>query len=407
VTRTPPVLRLRALATCVLGALLLVAGCAAPAADAPAPTHAPAPAGPGCITDFDPGTDYFPVKTELTYATNVALSYERSYRVLTVQQPFPGGAPASYVLLRCGAPEPDLPPALADAPVIETPVRSVYASSTSQLPMLVEIGALDVLTGVGSPEYVSTPEVRARIEAGAVAGFAAGGQLATERILTAAPDVLLSEGTDDPAHATLRAAGVPVLGWAEFLEGGPLAQAEWIKVMGALTGRQAEAAQVFAEIERRYTELAAQVQGAPKTPVLVGQMYEGIWYVPAGGGTGGTLIRDAGGTWSEAANPGTGSIAKDFESVFVADGDARIWLADGPWATRADIVAADARYGKLPAVQSGQVWNRNKLTGPTGGNAVYERGVTHPEELLADLVAILHPDLLPDHEFVYYRQVTG
>jgi iron complex transport system substrate-binding protein len=29
-----------------------------------------------------------------------------------------------------------------------------------------------------------------------------------------------------------------------------------------------------------------------------------------------------------------------------------------------------------------------------------------PDLILADLVAILHPDLLPDHEFVYYQHLA-
>lgn len=103
-------------------ALLGVVGCA---------TAAPPAAEAGCTTGFDPGEDYFPVKSELEYATNFTLRYERSYQVLTVQQPFPGGAPESYVLVRCGAPPPHLPAELATAPQTETPVRSLYSESTT------------------------------------------------------------------------------------------------------------------------------------------------------------------------------------------------------------------------------------------------------------------------------------
>jgi iron complex transport system substrate-binding protein len=33
----------------------------------------------GCITDFDPAADYFPVKTDLTDAVNFTVTYHRSY----------------------------------------------------------------------------------------------------------------------------------------------------------------------------------------------------------------------------------------------------------------------------------------------------------------------------------------
>ena len=36
-----------------------------------------------------------------------------------------------------------------------------------------------------------------------------------------------------------------------------------------------------------------------------------------------------------------------------------------------------------------------------GGNNYYEWGVTNPHLVLQDLVAILHPDLMPEHEFAF------
>ncbi len=372
---------------------VLVTACATPAALPATPTAGcpPAPA-PGAV--------------QLRHAVNVGLREAAGYRVLTIAQPYPGGTPESTVLLPCGTPPPALPPELAGSPVLEVPVRSVYAASTTQLPMLVDIGALDALTGVGTPDFVSGPEVRARIDAGRVAGFATGGRIDPEQVVAAAPDVLLGQGTDDPAFPTLREAGIPVLGWAEYLENGPLAQAEWIKVMGALTGREAEAERAFTAIETRYRELAGLAAGAPPVPVLAGQLYGGGWRVPTGGSTAGALLRDAGATWSEAGNPAPGGIPQDFETVYTADGGAPVWIADGPWPTLADVTAADPRYGELAAVRGGQVWNRDRRVGPTGGNELHERGVTHPDELLADLVAVLHPELLPGHALTYLRRVS-
>ncbi|MFC5993318.1 ABC transporter substrate-binding protein [Pseudonocardia hispaniensis] len=387
-------------------AIGFVAVLAVPACSAAAPVAERAgAAAAGCISDFDPAADYFPVKSRIEHATNFSLRYERSYQVLTVNQPYPGGASESYVLLKCGAPAPQLPPGLAGAPVIETPVRSLYSESTTQLPLIVDLGVLDVLTGVGNPDYVSGAEVRARIEAGSVVGFAQNQQLNTEQVITEQPDVLLSQGTENPAFPTLRNAGIPVIGWAEYLDSGPLAKAEWIKAMGALTGQEERAAQVFGEIESRYREIAAKAAAAPAVPVVVGNLYQGTWSVPAGGSTTGTLVRDAGGIYSEADNPATGSVQRDFESVYATDGAAAIWLVTQQWQTMADATAADQRYAELPAVKTGQVWNANKRIGPTGGNDFWERGTTHPDEVLADLIAILHPDLVPGHEFVYFQQL--
>lgn len=388
----------------------VVVGCvavfAASACSAGAPPAERAgPAAEGCISDFDPAVDYFPVKSRVEHATNFSLRYERAYQVLTVNQPYPGGAPESYVLLKCGAPASVVPPELAGAPVIETPVRSLYAESTTQLPLLVDLGATDVLTGVGDPAFVSGAEVRAGIDDGSVTGFAENQQLATEQVIAADPDVLLSQGVDNPAFPTLREGGIPVIGWAEYLDGGPLGKAEWIKAMGALTGREQQATDVFGEIESRYESMAATAADAPAVPVVLGGLFQGSWSLAAGGSTTGTLVRDAGGTWSEADNPAPGSLERDFERVYAADGAAPVWLATTSWTSMADVTAADPRHGEFAAVRSPNVWNSNKRLGPTGGNEFHERGVTRPDEVLADLIAILHPELLPGHEFVYFQRL--
>jgi iron complex transport system substrate-binding protein len=41
-----------------------------------------------------------------------------------------------------------------------------------------------------------------------------------------------------------------------------------------------------------------------------------------------------------------------------------------------------------------------------GGNDYWESGIVHPDVILADLVKILHPDLLPDHELYYYQHIN-
>ena len=40
-----------------------------------------------------------------------------------------------------------------------------------------------------------------------------------------------------------------------------------------------------------------------------------------------------------------------------------------------------------------------------GGSDYYESAVVRPDLVLADLVAIVHPDKMPGHKFYYYRQL--
>lgn len=385
-------------------ALAVVAGCSAPA------TAPPAPGGTGAAAqDCVPGAASAPDDTvAFTHATNVTITGGDGYRVLTVRTPFPGGQPQSVVLVGCGQGDPALSAALAGAPVVHTPVSGIFAGSTTQLPMITELGGLDRITGVGGAALVTDPAVRARVASGAAVDFAPNSTIDAEAVVAAAPPVVLSAGTDDAAFPALSAAGIPVVGWADYLETGPLGQAEWIKVAGALTGQDARAAEIFDGIAGRYADLAGRVRGLPPTPIVAGQPYQGTWNVPAAESTAGILFRDAGATWLGAGMPGTGTQAQSLERVLAEDGDARIWLADGPFATTADVAALDPRLTSLAAARpGGQLWTRDRATTPDGGNPLYERGALHQEEILADLVAILHPQALPGHAFTYYRQVPA
>ncbi|MDX6742241.1 ABC transporter substrate-binding protein [Actinocorallia sp. A-T 12471] len=369
---------------------------------------APSADAQGCVESYDAATDYFPVKQKLEHATNFTLTYARNYQVLTVKQPSPGAKPQTYVLVRCGTPEPALTGELEGAVAVETPVRSLFSASTTHLPFLADLGVLDVLKGVSSAAYVTSPDVIERVQSGAVAEYASGQEIDVEKVVGAAPDVLVTDGTENPGYQPLREAGVDVLANAEWLESSPLGRAEWVKFFAALTGSEAKADQVFTKVAADYRTLADKVKNAEPTTVLPGTMYSGQWSIPNGGSYVGSLIKDAGGTYAWADTAGTGSTTLDLEAVLAKAEDASTWLVvENGWTKLADAEKADARYAKFKAFQTGDVWSANKVLGPGGGNDYWERGVARPDLILADLVAILHPDLSPGHAFTFYRKLAA
>lgn len=360
----------------------------------------------GCITHFDPGADYFPVKSEITHATNFTLDYHGSYQVLTVKQPTQGGSPESYVLVKCGAPTPDLIGELAGATVVTTPVTSLYSGSTSHLASLVALDQLDALTGVGSKSLISEKQVMDRVAEKGVVEYAAAGTIDAEAVVAGKPQVVITAGTDDPAYKVITAAGIPVLADAEWLENDPLGRAEWIKYFAALTGTEAKAAEFFDAVAHDYTALAGKVADAAPVQVVPGQPYQGTWYVPGGKSFNSRLIADAGGTTAWADNTSTGSVTTDLETVLGNSGKAPAWLASTTWTTKAEALAEEPRFAEFAAFKNGNVWNAAKDVSAKGGNNYYELGVARPDLILGDLVAILHPDLMPGHDFAFYTKLT-
>ena len=305
--------------------------------------------------------------------------------------------------MRCGTPSPSLPDPVQ---VIETPVRTVYSGSTTQLPWFTELGVLSALTGAANTAMISDAQVRARVSDGKITEYASGATIDVERVLAAHPDVLLTDGTENTAYPVLRRAGIPVVAVADWLEADPLAIAEWIKLLGILTDTSARAHEVFGSVAARYHQLTEQARGVAPTEILYGADFQGTWTVPGAASSSGRLIRDAGGTWPWVSSPGN-SVQLSFEDVVEKARNIPIWLvADNQWTTIADVLRVDPRYRSLAAVNSGQVWNANLAMGPTGGNDFYELGSSRPDLVLADTVAILHPELLPNHTFVFYRQLT-
>jgi iron complex transport system substrate-binding protein len=384
---------------------LILAGCAgSPGTQPEAPPSGAA--ADDCISSFDPAVDYYPDKQALQYATNFTLSYHRSYQVLTVKQPVVGGTPQSYVLVQCGAPRPELTGTLTKATVLETPVKRLFSASTTHLPSLEALGQLDILTGVASKALISSAAAKQQAAPAEVTEFAASGTADAEKIIAAKPDVLVTAGYDDPAYATVRDAGVPVLADAEFLEADPLGRAEWIKYFAALTGTEKQAAATFATISADYAAAVAVAAEAKPVEAVLSQPYQGVWSMPAGGSYAGRLVTEAGGTWPWKSNSSTGSIDTDLETVFDRSGKARTWISSANWVTRKDALAEEPRFADFAAFSStGTVWAPSRQVNAAGGNNYYELGALRPDLTIKDLIAILHPDLMPGHSFAFYQQL--
>lgn len=394
-------------------------------APAPAPTEVPAAAAPtpqapviaapehnladGCVAEgqFDPNVDYFPEKASLAYTENFSIEYHNNYKVVTVAVPYPGATESvEYVLVQCGTPAPE---GFLDEQIIEVPVQTIVTMSTSYLPFLDELGLLDRLVGLDDATYVSNPTVLKMAEEGKLTMLGYGSGVNVEKALELAPDLIMTYGSGAPeydAHPVLLEAGLKVVLNAEWMDTSPLGRAEWGKFIAAFFNREAEAEALFAAKAQKYEELKALAAGVTEKPTaFTGTAYQGTWNVPGGKSFAAAFLNDAGAAYLWADDTSTGSLPLSFEAVFEKAKDADFWLNLPFVATLEDLKALDARYADFAAFQNGNVWNNDAKTSPNGGNDYYESAVAHPELVLADLIKIFHPDLLPDHELVYYRQV--
>jgi len=276
---------------------------------------------------------------------------------------------------------------------IKQPMRRLGTMSTVQVGFLYAIDAIDCLAAVCNPELIYTPIKGDEIDLGDSMKPSA------ERTLQAGLDALLAVNYgqyDNLEAARLEKLGVFTIYINEWQEGSPLARAEWIRVLGALTGKLAQADSVFNEVESRYTELAMnRACMHDHIAIMSGNNFRGTWYVPSGKNYLAYLFKDAGADYPFYDNERETSIPLTIEETLRYFHDADVWVGAGG-NSLAELAEMDEKHTWFKAYQNGRVYNWRKQTKAGGPNNFWERGVVHPEEMLEDVIHMLNnaPDSL-------------
>lgn len=360
-----------------------------------------------CLTTFDPNQDYFPDKVALRHTQGFSVEYFKHYKVVIVKDPWPGANQSfRYVLVQCGAPRPE---GFTDAAFLTVPAKTAAFLSSAFVAHVDDLDILDRLVGLESFLYVNTPSVVERIKAGKIVELGELAQVNVELTLELDPDLIMGYAIGSPeydAHPKLAAAGLDVVLNGSWLESSPLARTEWIKFIALFFNREQAAERAFSEVESQYDKLVELARSAAERPtVFTNVIYADSWYMPGGQSYVARMLADAGAAFLWADDPSTGGIPLAFEAVFEQAADADFWVNVDPHTSLKDLLAADSRYAAFKAMQNGNVWNNDLRTNGTGGNDYYETGIARPDLVLADLIKIFHPALLPDHQFTFYRKL--
>lgn len=266
-----------------------------------------------------------------------------------------------------------------------------------------ELDALGSLCAVADADYLPEADtVAALVRRGAIINVGAAASPSLEKLISSrAQAVLLSPMQDQALPAV--PPGAVIIPMADYLETTPLARAEWLRLIGRLTGREAVADSIYHAVRQEYTDIASRAAAttSPRPKVLTETEFSGVWYVPAGGSYMSRLISDAGGESPWAEIPGTGSVAMDMERVLASAADADVWLIRtyGYEPTLKTLRAANSRNSAFRAFRTGQVWVCNSALRPIFNDLAF-----HPERILNDMAAIFHPELSMDGELRYYRR---
>ncbi len=382
-------------------------------AGTPFPVHAAAspkvtaPGGPTALGDP------FPHRAQLRYATGFTLSYHDTHKEIQVLTPWRDARVTfTYILIPRGASPPSsVPPG---AMVVEIPVQRVVLGTTTILTFFPMLGVEETLVGFSGRKLVNTPEVVRLIKEGRIEEVSAGGdgmtrQLNLEMLFMLQPDLVLVHGTGIPqfdTHPKLLEAGFKTGVAGNYMESSPLARAEWIKFVAAFFNRENVAEKLFSQMEESYHAQAERVRGLKDRPtVFCGMPLQSTWYMPGGGGYIATFLRDAGADYLWSDDDTAGNMALSVEVVLERARNADVWINPGAAGTMDELLGVDERFSLFRAFQTGRVYNNNARISPGGGNDYWETGVGRPDRVLADLIKIFHPELVPSHELYWHQKL--
>ena len=291
---------------------------------------------------------------------------------------------------------------------LEKPLEKVVCTSTSHLPFFEMLDKEETLIGFPNVSYISSDVFRDRAEKGLITDLGPDGGINMELLLSLQPDAVIAfdAGGESGNLDKIIESGIPVVYNSDFLETSPLGRAEWIKFFGALLGEGQKADSIFLSIEKEYNRLVALAEKVEKKPnILNGVVYGDTWFMPGGGNWASIFYENAGGHYLWAEDTTTSWLELSFESVFDKGRKADFWIGTASFNSKSEMLTADGRYGDFEPFVKNNVYNYSKKRSSTGAYDFFESAYARPDLVLADLMKIIHPELLPDYETVYFEQL--
>ncbi len=338
------------------------------------------------------------------YAKGFRYTEYKDYTLLDIVSPWDSSAYlGQFVLADKGF---TLSPELGrDYKRIDVPIGSAVGSNTTQCENMIRLNAMDIIMAVFEANYIQSAPLKDRIAKGQVIDLGESSQMNVEQVIQLNPSLIFTspyQGQKDNKLNTLQTTLLPYL---DYMEDTPLGQVEWIKVIGMLLDKKELADSLFTVTEEKYHDLRKLCENIEDKPTVFGEIKTGsTWYISSGKSYIANMYKDASADYIFKDITQTGSVPFSEEKVFDQAYDADFWLikhhhpAD---LTLASLKNQDPLYGEFEAYKKGDVYLCN-----TSKKPYYEEVSLYPDRLLADLIAIFHPSLLPNHKFYYYQKMA-
>lgn len=305
----------------------------------------------------------------------------------------------------------ELPPAGFDGVVLNAPVQRVIPMSSSYIAFMDAIDCVDAVKGVSGADYITNPVIRERFAEGSLKDVGYDNYINYELVTSLRPELVMLYGVagENMVERKLAELGVEVTYIGDYVENSPLAKAEWIVAFGEMFDKRDEAVAAFNQVRDEYLKtkgmVEERIEGRKKPVVMLNAPYRDTWFVPGDRNYIVRLMDDAGADYACSGDDSERSRALSGETAFVAASKSDIWLNPGMVTSMREVVMMNPKFTDIPSVKSGNVYNCDARRTPEGGSDFWESGALRADIVLKDLVKIFHPELMPEHELYYFRQL--
>lgn len=285
---------------------------------------------------------------------------------------------------------------------IKVPLEGAIVDSEVYTSALEELGAVDIVKGLLDAAFATSPEMQKRLQAKSTIDVGASATPNIEKIVTLQPDAMIISYYDGMQVQGVDKLDIPVIKMLDLQEEDPLGRAEWIRLIGRLAGKPAEADSIFQKVKEEYEEISGgvSVEESEKPKILTDLIYEGVWYVPGGRSYQARLIEDAGGRYFKADNEQYVTLNLSAEQVLAEGGDADVWIIKhfGDESELKSILDADPVYREIKAYKEGNIYFSD-----TSKSSLFREFPFHPERLLKDYRIIINGDSIGEGR--YFRKL--
>ena len=335
----------------------------------------------------------------ISRARLLSMQRESGYTLVTVADPWKGGVLHRYVLVPRDS---VLPDDLPEGTVVRTPISRALVYSSVHTSLLGELGAISAVRGVVDSQYFIDTTIVNGVANGAIADCGNSMNPTVEKVIDMQPDAILLSPYQDASYGQIAKLDIPIIECADYLEYDPLGRAEWMKFYGELVGRQAEADSLYDAVVEAYNQVKKAAAGADAHPTVVTEMViSGVWNVPGGQSYMARILADAGGTYLWADDKNTGSLALDFNQVLAVAQDADYWFIK--WTNINSLNDLQGAYDLNKEMSAFK--NKHVYVCDTDKTRFFDRIPFHPDVLLREFAAIMHPELFPDFQNQMYRHI--